>query len=648
MRKKLYMLGVLLPLASCASWRPPEAPATAKAAVYQDSVRIDMHLSVDGRSGLKAARWHLLRALEAQSVGRFEHARQDLDQAFHILAELETDEAMPGSARRQQEILSAAIEDVYFEILPHLKRFSPDSPLLLLLEGLSEEKIEELPQDATQMVRIHQLRQHCDVPIDANAKVAASIHFFQTRGKETYATWLQRAGRYRTMILDILKEEGVPQDLFYIAMIESGFNPRAYSRAKAVGLWQFIASTGHLEGLKRTHWIDERRDPVKSTWAAARHLKKLYEKHQDWRLVAAAYNAGSGRVTRAIEKAGTRNFWELKLPRETTNYVPLLMAAAIIGKAPELFGFEVVKPDSPLSYAEVKLKNPISLKAAAKCTRTSLAQLRELNPELRRVITPPRPRGFYRLRIPPGKSQAFFDCYAGLPESEKFALYHYNVQPNDSIWSIARDFGVSSELIIGANDLKNPDRIFQGQQLYIPLAGPSNKSGRGPKTRNNYTIKPGDTLSSIAQRHGVSVAQLQAWNQLDGDIIHPGKNLKVGASETRARPATRPDIDKKGHPFHVVQPGETLWSIGHRFVVDVEDLKKWNRLSGSLIHPGQKLIVGSPDSEEGTLYTVAKGDTLYSIARKFGLQVEDLARQNSISLTTTLLSGMTLKIKPLN
>ena len=650
MHRRTYILLLLLPLSACASWRTDRV-SEVETTVRQDSVRIDLDVHANVRSGLRAARWLLLRATEARALGLFEQARQDLDQAFHILAAMEADDTIQEAAREQLEELSAAVESTYFALLPHLERFSPDSPLVLLLEGLSEEKIEELPVDATPIVRIHQLRQQCDVPVDANAKVAASIHFFQTRGKETYATWMQRSGRYQELISDILRAEGVPQDLFYIAMIESGFNPRAYSRARAVGLWQFIASTARLEGLERTHWIDERRDPIKSTRAAARHLKSLHLEFQDWRLAAAAYNAGRGRVKRAIEQAGTRNFWELELPRETRNYVPLFMAATLIAKSPERFGFDEVEPDAPPSYAEVELRQPVQLKAAARCMHTSYAVLRDLNPELRRTITPPRSKGSYRLRVPSGKGRAFLECYEKLPEDEKLAWYHYDVQRNDNIWSIAREFGVNPRLITEANSIQNPDRIYQGQRLYIPAApGMSSRSRRMPEnaTKKLYTIKPGDSLSRIAQNHGVSILDLGTWNKLNGDTIHPGDNLTIWSLQARPLPAVQPSLDKEGRALHTVQPGETLWGIGRRFEIDVETLKQWNRLPGSLIYPGQKLIVGFLESEKGDLYTVVEGDTLYSIARKFGLRAEELARRNKISLSTTLLSGTTLKIKPLN
>ena len=616
----------------------PQAPS---ATPTPDSLVVGAESDDDVQAGLRAARWHLLRASEERNLREFERARRDLDEAFHILADLDTDESPAEADRKQTELLSMAVESTYFEILPHLDQLSADSPLVLLLEGLSEEKIEDLSPDAAPIARIHQLRQYCDVPIDANPKVAASIHFFMTRGREAFTAWMKRSGRYRRLILDILAEENLPRDFLYLAMIESGFNPRAYSRARAVGLWQFMAATGRLEGLKQSHWIDERRDPVKSTRAAARHLQRLYLHFGDWRLAAAAYNSGLGRVSRAIEHAGTRDFWELELPSETANYVPLFMAAVIINKDPQAFGFDL-KMDDPVTYSEVKLTTPVRLKAAAKCSRCSLAELKELNPELRRAITPLRRGASYRLRVPVGAGRRFSACYDKLPHSERFAWNKYVIQGNDNISSIAASFGVTTRLIAEANDLRNPDRIFVGQVLHIPMAGGLIKT---PGTSEPYSVRTGDSLSRIAQRHGVALKDLRSWNNLSGDVIHPGQRLRVATTllSSRKHPTL---LGSMGRPLHVVTRGETLWSISHRFAVEIADLRAWNRLKGSLIHPGQQLIIG--ESEAETYYTVARGDTLYSIARRFGLTAEDLADQNKISLSTILPTGMTLRIEPLN
>jgi membrane-bound lytic murein transglycosylase D len=396
----------------------------------------------------------LLRAQEAQALNRVEDAQRDLDLAFGILAELEASDTIADTTRSAQ--LAKAIEQAYLDLLPQLESFSPDSPLVLLLEGLSEERIEDLSEDASQLVRIHQLSRRCDIPIDANAHVAASIHFFQTRGRETYTTWMRRSGRFRDLITETLEREELPQDLLYIAMIESGFNPRAYSRARAVGLWQFMKSTGELEGLHQTHWVDQRRDPVKSTRAAANHLKSLYREFGDWRLAIAAYNSGRGRVRRAIAKAETSDFWKLELPRETRNYVPLFMAAAIISKDPTLFGFDPIPLDPPFVFDEAKLPSSwpyVDLRTAARTIGATENALRDLNPELRQSITPPGLKKPYVLRLPPGTRSTFLDRYARLPASEKAAVYEYEVQRRDNISSIAQAFGVNSRTIIAANSL---------------------------------------------------------------------------------------------------------------------------------------------------------------------------------------------------
>ncbi|MFT5089635.1 MAG: membrane-bound lytic murein transglycosylase D [Candidatus Latescibacterota bacterium] len=638
-----YGLLFIALLTSCSTWRGDSSvdlhdlPATEELAG-----------GLDSREGLdlRAARWHLLRAQEAQALNRAVDAQRDLDLAFGILAELEASDTIVDTTRTEQ--LATAVEQSYLDLLPQLEHFSPNSPLVLLLEGLSEERIEDLSEDASQLVRIHQLSKRCDITIDANARVAASIHFFQTRGRETYKTWMRRSGRFRDLIIETLEREDLPLDLLHIAMIESGFNPRAYSRARAVGLWQFMKSTGQLEGLHQTHWVDQRRDPIKSTIAAANHLKSLHREFGDWRLAIAAYNSGRGRVRRAIAKADTRDFWQLKLPRETRNYVPLFMAATIISKDPALFGFDSIPLDPPFVYDEVKLPSSwpyVDLRAAARTIGTTEKALRDLNPELRQSITPPGLKKPYVLRLPPGTRSTFLDRYARLPASEKAAVYQYEIQQRDNLSSIAQAFGVSARTIIAANSLKNPNRIHPGQRLYIPAA-PGITSTSSNQTRITYAVQRGDSLSRIASRHGVSLRDLMKWNNLKNGLIRPGQELLVWTNRVPRKAPSPLQIDTKGRKTHTVLQGETLWELSRRFDVSIENLQGWNSLPGALIKPGQKLVVGTIAKQEAT-YTVVKGDTLYSIARKFGLNPEELARQNNISLTTTLLTGTTLKIPTL-
>ncbi|MFH1568010.1 MAG: LysM peptidoglycan-binding domain-containing protein [Gemmatimonadota bacterium] len=667
----LAVAGLVLSLSGCAAvWRA--APVADESAAPAADTLSAPSGDAEVQRLLLTARWHLLRALDERSRSHYEEAQADLDAAFHLIAALQdglesgtrtpaaaeapTEGPVEGSLAaavpapetsevgRELDHLGDAVEEAYLSILPHLDSFSPDSPLSLLLQSMSAERLDELPADAGQLVRIHQLAPQCSLPVDANARVAATIRFFQTRGRDTYATWTRRSGQYRDLILPILREEGVPEDLLYLAMIESGFNPRAYSRAHAAGLWQFIAPTGQLMGLRFDNWVDERRDPVRSTRAAAQHLKALYAELGDWRLAAAAYNSGLGRVRRAIDQGGTRDFWSLQLPSETRNYVPLLMAATIIAKDPTLFGFEELPLDPPLRYEEVQLSRFVDLKRAARAMGVTVEELRLLNPELRRAITPPLAKVRYSLRVPPGKGEVLVTEYPRLPASGQDGVVEYVVQRGDNISSIASAFGVQASLITDANGLDNPHLIRPGQKLYVP-AGEGPRASRPAAARasggQSYTVRRGDSLSGIAQHLGVTVAQLRSWNGLRGDLIRPGQRLHVG--EAVSAPARQPRLTTaEGGRLHTVERGESLWSIARRFAVSVDELRRWNRLPDTTIHPGQKLVVGVADDG---IYTVENGDTLYGIARRFGLDARDIARHNNLSLSTTLVTGMQLRLR---
>jgi membrane-bound lytic murein transglycosylase D len=634
-----------LQMAACAPFWAGRSPAPPTTVSIVDSLSVDTVLEQEFDGALQAARWRLLRSLDEGAAGRYDRAREELDQAYYTLAAVDDNhylEGALGERDRQVEVdaIAQAVEHAYLDILPHIESLSPDSPLSLLLAELGDEELGELPADSVPLVQIHQMAPHCDLPVDANAQVAASIHFFQTRGRQTWKAWHRRSGRYRELIVPILREAGLPLDLFYLSMIESGFNPKAYSRAHAAGLWQFVRSTGRLEGLHIDNWVDERHDPVKSTRAAAQHLTSLYREFGDWRLAAAAYNSGRGRVQRAIEKAGSRDFWELELPRETRNYVPLLMAAAVIAKDPARFGLEPPAVDEPITWDQVKLTELIDLKTAARLLGIKdINHLKVLNPELINVFTPHRPKEGYMFNVPPGQGGRFLTSFNRMPKSERSGIYEYEVSRGDNLSTIARAFSVSTSDLAAANSLANASLIRPGQVIVVPIMG----GQVAPAGSGSHTVRRGESLWTISRRYHVSLQELRLWNGLSGDTIRPGQKLKVGVKVLTTRQRSPLGTDASGRLVHTVRSGENLSTIARTHQITVADLKSWNGLAIDLIRPGQSLFVSATPASEDS-YTVVRGDTLSSIARRFGVDAKQIARRNNMSLSSTLLTGMELRI----
>jgi len=371
-------------------------------------------------------------------------------------------------------------------------------------------------------------------------------------------------------------------------------------------MWQFISSTARAMGLKMDDWVDERRDPEKSTRAAARYLKQLYERFGDWRLAMASYNCGRVRVKRAIDRAGTRNFWDLELPRETRNYVPLFMAAVVISKDPEAFGFDHVPSSGPLEYDEVVLTDPLDLHVAAECARTTYEEIRTLNPELKWGFTPPGVKK-YGLKIPKGRADDFSNSYAALPPDRRTTWYAYTVRRRDTLSGIAKQFGTKVKALVQANSLKNPNRLRVGQRLLIPvllgrdagkLAAGSTPAGTGE--RAVHVVKSGDALSRIARKYGVSVANLRAWNNLEkGAYIHPGDKLLVRKPSSSQTPKSQPQ--GSGKEVYVVKSGDFLDRIARQHGVSVANLRAWNNLKkGAYIHPGDKLVIRKAEGSLGS------------------------------------------------
>jgi len=312
-----------------------------------------------------------------------------------------------------------------------------------------------------------------DIPIVINARVEQFIEYFQTIRRDRFVIWLARSGKYIPLMKSLLREHGLPEDLVYMAFIESGFDPHAYSRSKASGPWQFISLTGKRYGLRVNWWVDERRDPEKSTIAAAKYLKDLYERFDCWYLAAAGYNAGEYKIIRAMKRYRTEDFWKLTtyryLRRETKDYIPLMMAAALIAKDPERYGFTDVEHEKPLRYEKVKVTEVTALSLIAKACEASLEEIKDLNPELQRGVTPPNVTE-YEIKIPFGRKGLFLKNFEALKPVEQCPFRTHLVKNGETLHGITKSYRVNLEPLLEVNHLKKTSRISKGMTLLIPLS----------------------------------------------------------------------------------------------------------------------------------------------------------------------------------
>ena len=384
-----------------------------------------------------------------------------------------------------------------------------------------------------------------DIPLALNSKVEYFLYYFQTSGKPSFSRWLSHSSRYIPMMKEILKREGMPEDLVYVAMIESGFQLHARSWANAVGPWQFISETGRRYDLRIDQWIDERKDPVKATTAAALYMKELYGLFKgDWYLAAAGYNAGENKILRAISMYNSSDFWEISrgayLKRETKEYVPKLLAAAIIAKDPARYGFTDIAYLTPIEFDTVTIPSRTDLELAAKISGATYERIKELNPDLRHWCTPPNYPD-YQLKIPKGMKQQFEAEYAKVPENDRFTervLYsRYQARKRDSLKSVARRFGTSPAILAELNGLSSKSRI-SGKSLLVPIKQSVDFSREGQtaqsaastkgKYAKYYIIKSGDTLSSLSKRFNVSTRLLSAWNNVKAKVVlRPGRRIII-------------------------------------------------------------------------------------------------------------------------
>jgi membrane-bound lytic murein transglycosylase D len=561
--------------------------------------------------------------------------------------------------------------------------FSVRAGLFASLERVDEPLLEDVmqPEQITQM--------ETAIPLTMNRLVEQSMEYLKRDPEKHINGWLEREQTYGPMIDHILEEEGVPGELRYLAMIESGLNPRARSWAGAVGMWQFMSGTGRMYGLKADGWVDERRDPEKSTRAAARHLRDLHEEFGDWHLVLAAYNCGGGCVRRAIRRTQRYDsiekptYWDVydRLPRETRGYVPMFIAATLIASQPETHGIESPKAAPAYGYDYVAVHGSmLTVYEIADLANTDADVIRALNPEVRRRTLPPSREKYY-IRIPLGSYPTFAWSYAELSDEKKRPVTSYRVRSGDTLSEIADQFGTSTTRLRRSNGIRG-SIIRVGQTLVVPVrsygsaiedARPTQPmrvqysaptpirpleriviTDRGLRSAPNVATASSEPTGDPSPETPVRTASqseplgsTDATNQSESsrtDVAEDRSGSGAAESETASSKAESPGTSAQAPAqTATVRRGDTLSGIAARHGVSVQDLRRWNGLSTSRIQPGQTLRLTAPDAE-AVLYTVKRGDSLDRIARAYSVSISNLRAWNDLT-GSRIYPGQTLTIK---
>ncbi|MBK7141098.1 MAG: transglycosylase SLT domain-containing protein [bacterium] len=438
----------------------------------------------------RAEEYHTMGVL-ANREGSWEEAQYYFERGLNTLANLDfvTDSQLTPEAVKYSTLVDNIISD-YRVSLRSLGRLDDEAAPSAIIERFGD--IEEgIRQDSMKVYTDELGPVTYDLPLEMNARVKKSIVYFQTVAKDAFTRYLTRSKKYEKLFKTTLSKHGLPHDLVYLCLVESGYNPHAYSWARAMGLWQFIASTGKIYGLERNWWIDERKDPVKATDAAARFLKELHQKFGKWDLAMAAYNGGPGRVDRTIKAQKTNDFWKLRLRQQTMDYVPLIYAATYIAKEPEKYGFVNIEFEPEITWDEVEIDRPLELKTVADALGCSTEELKTLNPELLRSVTPPNTKD-YVLKVPTGMRSKFLAAYESMESAKTATWARHKVKKKETLAKIANRYGVSQYAILEANNMSKGTKLKTGTELIIPVpVGQGTSSESSSRARREYKASNG-------------------------------------------------------------------------------------------------------------------------------------------------------------
>jgi membrane-bound lytic murein transglycosylase D len=533
----IVALGTPSSIAQAPSQAGPNAPAPSQQTEPQAVVAPIAQKAAQSKAGqpdpVPATIAEAQKAYEAgqadYKAGHLDAAKQDFNRAVDIL--MQSPVSIKDDERLQQEF------DRITEEINKLEMGAFKAG-----DGFSEQQATPAPIDEANQVTFPadmnvkakaeaELKNtQSDLPLMINDYVAGYINYFSSRGRGVFERALVRSGRYRDMIQRVFKEEGVPQDLIFLAQAESGFHPLALSRARARGMWQFMASRGVGYGLRRNWWVDDRQDPERSTHAAARHLKDLYNQFGDWYLAMAAYNSGPGNVQQAVRRTGYADFWELYrrdvLPKETKNYVPIILAMTIMSKNPQQYGLDSLELERPEAYDVIRVDYPVDLRLVAECVDVPVEDLVDLNPSLLRRTTPKDQE--FDLHLPAGSKARYEAAIAAIPREQRVAWRYYKVQPGDTLAAIAKKYRTTVRAIAQANSVPETE-LMADTRLVIPVSLAASDAAhiRYSKYPSRYRVHTGDTVLTVAEDFGVPPERLRRWNRLKGNELRRGRLLTV-------------------------------------------------------------------------------------------------------------------------
>jgi membrane-bound lytic murein transglycosylase D len=548
------------------------------------------------------------RGEERFKAGDLEASKQSLDKAADLLLQSPADIR---SDERVQHELERVLESVN----------RPELAALQVDAAGAKPKAEPAPIDETNEVtppvdpnvkaqaEAEVKATHSELPLMLTDPVAGYINYFSNRGHDILQHGLERGGRYREMIESTLREQGVPQELIYLAQAESGFHPLALSRVGARGMWQFMSSRARGYGLQHNLWVDERQDPEKATRAAAHHLKDLYNQFGDWYLAMAAYNSGPGSVQSAVKRTGYADFWELYkrnvLPKETRNYVPIILAVTIMAKNPAQYGLDGIVPEQPVPYDTVKIDYSVDLRLVAQCLDVSPATLQDLNPSLLRLTTPKDQ--VFELHLPVGTSERYQAAIEPIPPQMRVWWRYHEVAQGDTLVSIARTYRTSLQSIEQENHLQRDDELWPDSKLIIPIPpgkhAATEDGASYARRATRYKVRRGDTVQTVADNFSLPPLMIRRWNHLKGDSLRGRRivyvhlpvtpnaltNDQPAASKSKPKKSLRSSSESPVKHYKV-QPGETLVSIATNHHTTVAALKRDNG-NLAMLRPGMILVI---------------------------------------------------------